>query len=183
MASCPLAVKLETDQIPFVDDEDCCCDGSVSSIGTGSLLANSTSEEYLEKNASEERLWKFGSQNPSLNTGDGHSLNNILDSVSQNHLDYSIEDDITSSNQQLALRNKKESTVAMRAQLPVPDNNSISIVISEPDGPDSSSNVISMQQPSRPRTLSFGQRNELKQGQVSLLSAYTSLSEQVFLIY
>ena len=185
------------DRIPFVDDEDVSlCD--VSSIGTGSLLGNSTSEEYLEKNASQEILWnKFhnknssSSQNPSINTGDGHSLNNILDSMcqvslSQTHLDCcSIEDD---NQLMLSLSNKKKEppvTSPNRPQLPVPSSavsSNISIIISEPDGPGITSPptvTSSMQQPSRPRTLSLEQRNDLKQGYVSLLSAYTSLSEQV----
>jgi len=188
------------DRIPFVDDEDVSlCD--VSSIGTGSLLGNSTSEEYLEKNASQEILWnKFhnknssSSQNPSINTGDGHSLNNILDSMcqvssSQTHLAdcCSIEDD--NQLMMLSLSNKKKElpvTSPSRPQLPVPSSSAvgsnISIIISKPDGPDITSPLTltsNMQQPSRPRTLSLEQRNDLKQGYVSLLSAYTSLSEQV----
>jgi hypothetical protein len=192
MASCPLTVLKLEDQIPFVDDDGSLCD--VSSIGTGSLLGNSTSEEYLEKNASQEILWKKfhnknsnNSQNPSVNTGDAHSLNNILDSMCEAHLDYSIEDD----NQLMLRNNEKElpATSPIRPQLPVPSStasSNISIIISEPDGPGitSSTNITSsMQQPSRPRTLSLEQRNDPKQGYVSLLSAYTSLSEQVLCIH
>jgi hypothetical protein len=195
MASCPLTVLKLEDQIPFVDDDGSLCD--VSSIGTGSLLGNSTSEEYLEKNTSQEILWtKFqkknsnNSQNPSVNTGDGHSLNNILDSmceISSTQTHYSIEDD----NQLMVRNNEKElpATSPIRPQLPVPSStasSNISIIISEPDGPaitSSTNTTSSMQQPSRPRTLSLEQRNDPKQSYVSLLSAYTSLSEQVLCIH
>lgn len=80
-----IQLKVE-DQIPFADGS---CDGSVSSVGTGSVLGHSTtSEEFQEKNGSDERLcWnKYASR-------DQHSLNNILDTVSSSQTDVSLVDE------------------------------------------------------------------------------------------
>lgn len=83
-------VKLE-DQIPFVDAEVGSCDGSVSSVGTGSLLGHSStsSEEFASKNDSNEQLWKKSAPNE-----DQDSLNNILDTVSSSlSLDGGVKDE------------------------------------------------------------------------------------------
>jgi len=84
-SACPISLQLSVDDplIPFVD-ADGSCDGSVSSIGTGSVLGHSTSEEeglndgHAAVDDGGQVPWKFG------HTGeeDHDSLNNMLDTVS-----------------------------------------------------------------------------------------------------
>ena len=168
MASCPLAIQLKLeDQIPFVDAEGS-CDGSISSVGTGSILGHSTtSEEYLDKNASEERLWKFhqSSHQDSSMMGDHHSLNNILDTVSSSQtrltdLDYSSVDKLDGS-----LMNHSHESVK------------IEILEDSVAANDDSEEPPASSKLARPTTLSLDGN---KGGYVSLTSAYASLvSEQV----
>ncbi len=171
-ASCPLAIQLKLeDQIPFVDAEGS-CDGSISSVGTGSILGHSTtSEEYLEKNESQERLWKFH-QSHQDSMGDHHSLNNILDTVSSSQtrltdLDYSSVDKLDGS-----LMNHSHESVKIES---LPNEESI---LEECQTP-ATKHATKL---ARPTTLGLD-KDANKGGYVSLTSAYASLvSEQVNII-
>jgi hypothetical protein len=175
MASCPLAIQLKLeDQIPFVDAEGS-CDGSISSVGTGSILGHSTtSEEYLDKNESQERLWKFHQGHQDSSMGDHHSLNNILDTVSSSQtrltdLDYSSVDQLDGPH----LNNSHESIkIDSLLEKTVIDDEPVQDECKTP-----SKNVTKL---ARPSTLIL--EKDVKGGFVSLASAYASLSEQVNII-
>lgn len=180
MATCPLAIQLKLeDQIPFVDAEGS-CDGSISSIGTGSILGHSTtSEEYLEKNESQERLWKFH-PNHQDSMGDHHSLNNILDTVSSSQtrltdLDYSSVDKLDGS-----LMDNCQESVKIHLDETAPVNGESGLLLDD----DSScltavKNTSISSQLVRPTSLSLESSRAPKGGYVSLTSAYASLIEQV----
>lgn len=173
MASCPLAIQLKLeDKIPFVDAEGS-CDGSVSSVGTGSILGHSTtSEEYMEKNESQEGLWKFH-QNQQDSLEDHHSLNNILDTVSSSQskltdLDYSSADKLDG----LLMSNSHES---VNTESNLDDTiNGASMLLDECQSPVTT-------KVARPTTLAL-EKDTKAGGYVSLSSAYASLSEQVNII-
>lgn len=90
MTTCSVAVQVKLeDQIPFVDAEGS-CDGSVSSIGTGSLLGHSSTSDEFVSSENKSRLqppWR-------MQVEDQDSLNNILDTVpsSSSHDDLSLEE-------------------------------------------------------------------------------------------
>lgn len=164
--TCSMAVQVNLeDKIPFVDAEGS-CDGSVSSIGTGSLLGHSTtSEEFISESSktkgSNERLWRY--QQPvvkqALQTDDQHSLNNILDTVSSS-------------------RDSLDGTVSKDMNNASPASSSCKIVIKDYE------KVSSMRPTSLTLVEGKGKKEPRSQlttpgGYVSLMSAYTSLSEQV----
>lgn len=172
MASCPLAIQLKLeDQIPFVDAEGS-CDGSISSVGTGSILGHSTtSEEYLDKNSSQERLWKYHQNHQDSSMGDHHSLNNILDTVTSSHtrltdLDYCSVDQLNGSHM-----NNSHESIKIESHLDTV------VTIDEPMKDECKTPSNNGAKHARPNTLILGK--DVKGGFVSLTSAYASLTEQL----
>ena len=156
-------VNLE-DKIPFVDAE-CSCDGSVSSIGTGSLLGHSTtSEEFISENSKangqHERLWEYRQPvKQDLMTDDQQSLNNILDTVS------SSRDSLDGP----------APTKAMMTDSPT----SCKIIHDDYEKMPRPSSLSIME--GKVKKLEISARSQEPTppgGYVSLMSAYTSLSEQ-----
>lgn len=150
-----MAMQLELgDQIPYADGS---CDGSVSSIGTGSILGHSTSEEDLT--ASRERLWKYREEQQSTQE-DHHSLNNILDTVTSSNTKLAdLEDDELVDKLD---RSTCSSTDVIRKDAVAPRD----------------ADVVDLGSPTkatRPTSLSLAK----DLGCTSLASAYFSLSEQV----
>lgn len=171
MASCPLAIQLKLeDQIPFVDAEGS-CDGSISSVGTGSILGHSTtSEEYLDKHGSRERLWKFHQTHQDSLMGDHHSLNNILDTVTTSSQTRLMDLDYCSIDQLDGPHISHES-IKNESHLDK------SVTIDEPTTDKCITPSKSIIKHARPNTLILAK--DVEGGFVSLTSAYASLTEQV----
>ena len=179
-SSCPISLqlKLEDKKIPFADDAEGSCDGSISSVGTGSVLGHSSSEDDLlqSKEDNMSKHWQF-IENPSntMFLGDQHSLNNILDSVSTQVQSVDIDslslenlcmkespsiDDLSSNSISL----KKASSILSEQVMEVERNVETSYVCPRPV---------------RPTSLHLQKDAKNLQSFTTLTSAYETLSEQV----
>jgi len=176
MASTTLPILLTVnDPIPFVDAEGS-CDGSVSSVGTGSILGHTSSEEDVtnQTSANTDLPWKFHEFNKSQGSVDHDSLNNMLDTVSsETHLpdlDYVSADESLLKTEEFA-----------------------SEEVAEYETLDSTVNYKGLdtldtgKKPVRPTSLKFSTDSLKKcRGITTLMSAYSALSDQVrksFIIY
>ena len=169
MASTTLPILLTVnDPIPFVDAEGS-CDGSVSSVGTGSILGHSSSEEDLSNNtpANAGLPWKFRQFNESQGSVDHESLNNMLDTVSsETHLpdlDYVSGDESLLKTEEFASEEATEYETLDSA-----------VNYQSIDTIDNGKKLV------RPTSLKFSTDSLKKcRGITTLMSAYSALSDQV----
>ena len=172
MASTTFPVLLTVnDPIPFVDAEGS-CDGSVSSVGTGSILGHSSSEEDVSNHtsANADLPWKLCQFNEFRGSADHDSLNNMLDTVSsESHLpdlDYVSGDELLLKTEEYVSEEVVEYETLDRT-----------VNYQSIDTLDAGKKLV------RPTSLKFSTDSLKKcRGINTLMSAYSALSDQVMKI-